>query len=214
MIKYIHSLFLQSNYEDMLHVKDCICMKHKLYKDYWILYATENFDLESQIDLLEWSNSVLSNIKEAEKNTTLLILWKLDNDKIDVNITNKIIEIENDRFYFKKYVLVYNQICLDAYKKLNIDNIQEALMSNINFEKLKEESAKNGFGAYHLLYSIAHKLPFLMTSVTHKDPSLYNDTFKPTNLNERELYNWVTSIKLEDIEEYINEQINNNNETV
>lgn len=38
-------------------------------------------------------------------------------------------------------------------------------MKKDNFEKLKEEKS---FGPYHLLYSIAHKLPFAVIDVVQK----------------------------------------------
>ncbi len=207
MIKYIHSLFLQSGYEDMFQAEDRLCMKHKLYKDYWIVYATDNFDLESQTELLEWSNKILSDIKESEKNKTLLILWKFDEERVNENILDKIIKIENDRFYFKKYVLSYTEKCWNAYQDLKITNIQDVLMDKKYFDKLKEETVTNDFGAYHLLYSMAHKLPFLMTNVTHTDAYLYENSFIPA-VSEKELYDWATSIKVDDIKEDIKKQIN------
>lgn len=208
MINYIHSIFKQFNYQNIGEEQDLIFMKHNLFHDYWILHTTTQFDLNSQLTIADKAQKAFEGIKEAEKNTTLLILWEVD--KKDNSVLNRIIEIENDQFYFKKYVLLYSKNDWDDCKAMNIDDIQKILMDKKTFEKLKNEICGNDIGKYHLLYAIAHKLPFLMIDVTHTDDSLYSNKYIPSNEQEREIYDWAISINIDDMEDYINKEVEYN----
>lgn len=136
--------------------------------DYWLII--HDFQLENQAELFE-------NIKDAFedesyiKNISVLCIRCVE--EIDLqNVDNEILEIENDPYFFKKYVLAYThesegELVPLIDKKFNSGKtISEVVMDKEVFKKLKEETY---FGAYHLLYSIAHKLPFMTMDVTPKD---------------------------------------------
>ena len=60
-----------------------------------------------------------------------------------------------------------------------------------NFQALKNEAEVSD--PYHLLYSIAHKLPFLMTDVQVQDTSLSSNQYIPKE-EMLDAFNWMQSI--------------------
>ena len=146
-----------------------IVLKHKTYNDFWVL--SSEFDInerQKQISTF-YENHVCSKYPSALKNTSLLYVRKQDAVVLDKE-DKCIIEIENNPYHFKKYVLAYTDVVFDAFVHTfkatdNGFSISKELMEKDNFEKLKEERS---FGQYHLLYSIAHKLPFAVVDVVQK----------------------------------------------
>lgn len=146
-----------------------IVLKHSVYNDFWIL--TSEFDINERQKQLSavYNDNVCSEYPSALKNTSLLYVKK--QNTVDLDKEDKcIIEVENNPYHFKKYVLAYTDAAFNNIIKLfeirkNEFSISKELMKKDNFEKLKEE---NSFGPYHLLYSIAHKLPFAVIDVMLK----------------------------------------------
>lgn len=146
-----------------------IVLKHSVYNDFWIL--TSEFDINERQKQLSavYEDNVCSEYPSALKNTSLLYVKNQNTVNLDKE-DNCIIEIENNPYHFKKYVLAYTDAAFNNFIKLfeireNEFSISKELMKKDNFEKLKEE---NSFGPYHLLYSIAHKLPFAVIDVVQK----------------------------------------------
>lgn len=145
-------------------------LKHREYNDFWIL--SSEFDVNKQQPLVfdEYKEIVCSKYPSALKNTSFLFVKK--QDIIELNKQDKsIIEIENNPYYFKKYVLAYTDLAFREFVNLFGTNdgelsLSRALMEKDNFEKLKAEKT---YGAYHMLYSIAHKLPFVVVDVMQKN---------------------------------------------
>lgn len=146
-----------------------IVLKHSVYNDFWIL--TSEFDINERQKQLSavYNDNVCSEYPSALKNTSLLYVKK--QNTVDLDKEDKcIIEVENNPYHFKKYVLAFTDAAFNNFIKLfeirkNEFSISKELMKKDNFEKLKEE---NSFGPYHLLYSIAHKLPFAVIDVMLK----------------------------------------------
>ena len=146
-----------------------IVLKHSVYNDFWIL--TSEFDINERQKQLSavYEDNVCSEYPSALKNTSLLYVKNQNTVNLDKE-DNCIIEIENNPYHFKKYVLAYTDAAFNNFIKLfeireNEFSISKELMKKDNFEKLKEE---NSFGPYHLLCSIAHKLPFAVIDVVQK----------------------------------------------
>jgi hypothetical protein len=135
--------------------------------DYWII--TNEVDLDKQEELFE---KVKDTVDDASFLKNISVLFVKHQDQIDLSITDdKIIEMENDPYFFKKYVLSYTddsvEGLLDLLNGKNADiSISDILMEDGNFQQMKKE---NKFGTYHLLYSLAHKLPFITMNVTPKN---------------------------------------------
>lgn len=205
MNKFIIELFKQFNYEEVGGADDISFIKHKDYADFWIIVnAVDAFKLEDQETIAEKAKTtIFEQHKEAEKNTSLLVL--LEVNQISEDILNTIIEIENDPFYFKKYVLAYTpKSSKETIGKFSPENFSPMLMQPQNFKALKDEVEVSD--PYHLLYSIAHKLPFLMTDVQVQDTSLLSNQYIPSE-EMLDAFNWMQSIDF-DTEDFTTEVLN------
>lgn len=168
---FLFTCFKTYRYEIHWRCQDLnfIVLKHSVYNDFWIL--TSEFDINERQKQLSavYNDNVCSEYPSALKNTSLLYVKK--QNTVDLDKEDKcIIEVENNPYHFKKYVLAYTDAAFNNFIKLfeirkNEFSISKELMKKDNFEKLKEE---NSFGPYHLLYSIAHKLPFAVIDVMLK----------------------------------------------
>lgn len=146
-----------------------VVLKHRVYSDFWIL--SSEFDINERQKQFSsvYEDKVCSEYPSALKNTSLLYVRK--QNTVDLDKEDKcIIEIENNPYHFKKYVLAYTEAAFNQFMNLfevrdDGFSISNELMKKDNFEKLKEE---NSFGPYHLLYSIAHKLPFAVVDIKQK----------------------------------------------
>ena len=168
---FLFTCFKTYGYEIHWRCQDLnfIVLKHSVYNDFWIL--TSEFDINERQKQLSavYNDNVCSEYPSALKNTSLLYVKK--QNTVDLDKEDKcIIEVENNPYHFKKYVLAFTDAAFNNFIKLfeirkNEFSISRELMKKDNFEKLKEE---NSFGPYHLLYSIAHKLPFAVIDVMLK----------------------------------------------
>lgn len=168
---FLFTCFKTYGYEIHWRCQDLnfIVLKHSVYNDFWIL--TSEFDINERQKQLSavYNDNVCSEYPSALKNTSLLYVKK--QNTVDLDKEDKcIIEVENNPYHFKKYVLAFTDAAFNNFIKLfeirkNEFSISKELMKKDNFEKLKEE---NLFGPYHLLYSIAHKLPFAVIDVMLK----------------------------------------------
>lgn len=206
MNKFIIGLFTQFNYEVVKEADGLSFIKHKDYADFWIIKdAVDEFKLEEQETIANMVNaneekSPFHQRIEAEKNTSLLVLLKVR--QISEDILDTIIEIENDPFYFKKYVLAYTtESSKETIEKFSPENFSPMLMQPKSFKALKDEADSSG--PYHLLYSIAHKLPFLMTDVQVHDTTLLSNQYTPSE-ELQDTFIWMQSINL-DAEDFTKE---------
>lgn len=168
---FLFTCFKTYGYEIHWRCQDLnfIVLKHSVYNDFWIL--TSEFDINERQKQLSsvYEDNVCSEYPSALKNTSLLYVKK--QNTVDLDKEDKcIIEVENNPYHFKKYVLAYTDVAFNNFiKLLEVSeggfSISKELMEKGNFEKLKKE---NSFGPYHLLYSIAHKLPFAVIDVMLK----------------------------------------------
>ena len=160
LIDVILTEFNRAGYQKE-EVEDVLFLKHKENHDFWI--CTKSFDLEHQHELFEKAINFWKQHKESEKNISVLILREVDhlsNDEIDWSI-----EIENDPLFFKKYVILFQKSQSETLDKIikSGQPLVSLLMQDSVFKHLKEE--KGNDGPYSLLYSIAHKLPFITMDV-------------------------------------------------
>lgn len=175
--------------------------------DYWLVSQNPN-DFNKQKELYDRIIELSTDMRFVEKNLSLLLLVDMDNpdnEKLDT------IKIENEKSYFKKYVLMYNQ---DSVKGLigiitekKVKSVAELVLDTQYFNQLQSDTGQ--LTPITLLYSIAHKLPFIPINST---PVVRTDT----NLNMTEnlvgLMQWVMNApdNSEKIEKYVIDSININ----
>ncbi len=185
--------------------------KHRTFKDYWVVcYVEGDYDLHNmQQWVLKETAEERAQEPEMEKNTSLLIVNKVEEGKVN---QERIIADENNVYYFKKYVLQYTEEEWEKIKGLFIGGstlIGDLLMRAELFEEVK----KDRDCPESLLYRIAHKLPFASLSVSKKaydlpeglsvsdelaDVLQWVDNipmWEGKNPNEREMNNVINAVK-------------------
>lgn len=174
--------------------------------DYWLVsYDIDDFN--NQKGIFDKVMEISTNMKFVEKNLSLLLLVDMDNPN---NKKNDTIEIENEKSYFKKYVLKYNQESvkglIDIINEKKAKSIAELTLDIQYFSKLQSDIGQ--LTPNTLLYSIAHKLPFIMIN-----PIPIVRTGVELNLTEElvGMMQWVTNAPNDTVEivKYINDTINN-----
>lgn len=151
------------------------------------------------------------NSNELKKNTSMVIFIKVKNRAQMNEIQSKVLELEEDVYFFKKYVLLYLEEELDEFKSYTKDeNIYEFMKSKINNENLFESfKVEEKISFYSLILKLYIKMPHL----------IYSNTFEPKDiqdLNEKiisdlnkkcvlDLHNELLSI--DDIESWIAKEI-------
>lgn len=165
MKNLIRSIFNQHDFE-LINIEFAdLYISNDDKKYYWLV--VEQRDVSKVLELQdEWFEKCKERIdaKEFDKNTSMLILANNDGNQIK---KKEILLIEEDPYQFKKYVLLFTS---DILKQLltqtengNPEKILDLIVNESVFNNYKKEySAPNW---RHLLYNLAHKLPFLKINV-------------------------------------------------
>ncbi|MDE6408954.1 MAG: hypothetical protein K2K81_01730 [Muribaculaceae bacterium] len=182
--------------------------KHAIHDDFWIVSDYRENLLETQSEVLSYVTELneFNSNKSVEKNISMIILMKVE--ALTDTLKQIIIDLEDDPFCFKKYVISYTDKDLqDALPLFDPKNIMRTLMDRYTFSLLKceEEDSNQRVGAYHLLYSLAHKLPFLMMNVTPQKADGLVNHFIPKSESQKQIYEWAINVNPKKIE---NELIN------
>ena len=176
--------------------------------DFWLIMDDYDIDVEFQKSLADNYEGTMDGYIAAAKNTSVLVLKKVEY----INDANKnwAVEVENDKFFFKKYVLLYTESAWNMLKDNILVYMEKSLSAYLvetkNFEKLKADTPD---GAYSLLYGIAHKLPFLLVEMQKSKLKLSYPAFWSSS-DVLKTNDWVNGISDEndDIEKYLDEIIN------
>lgn len=167
LIDLIHNEFKIAQYEEIGQR----IWKHLAYNDFWVTVSLEGeYELDKlQEDIFASLEGVRKDFPSSEKSTSLLIIQRVGSNA-EKN-PHRVIEDENNVYYFKKYVIQYTEVEWNEVKTL-IDegrSLGELLMETDVFEQLKH----NVKSANRLLYTVAHKLPFIMMRAERKpyDPN-------------------------------------------
>lgn len=142
--------------------------QHEDFNDFWVICEMEDeYQLEELQERIYSDLATLrKSLPESEKSTSLLILHHLNNDS-GKNL-QQVIESENNVYYFKKYIIQYTSDEWMAAKGLLPENHQglgHVLMQPNVFEQIR--ASENS--PCRLLYTVAHKLPFVMMKVERQE---------------------------------------------
>ena len=167
LIDLIYDEFKIAQYEEI----ERGVWKHHVYNDFWVTVSLEGeYELDKlQEEIFASLEGVRKGFPSSEKSTSLLIIQRVGSNA-EKN-PHRVIEDENNVYYFKKYVIQYTEVEWNEVKTL-IDegrSLGELLMETEVFEQLKQ----NVKSANRLLYTVAHKLPFIMMRAERKpyDPN-------------------------------------------
>lgn len=167
LIDLINSEFVTARYESL----GGGLWKHKTYNDFWQIVQVEgDYDLDKmQEDIFAGLESFRKDYPSSEKCTSMLIVQRVKDEE---KKPQRMIEDENNVYYFKKYVIQYTEEEWNEAKKMLSDegrSLGELLMQTEVFERVKHDEKS----ANRLLYTVAHKLPFIMMRAERKpyDPN-------------------------------------------
>ena len=130
---------------------------------YWLVVQTDTLTPELinsiQDEYFDECKKVVDS-PSFNKNTSLLILYKTNLTEIMKGLVQL---IEEDPYQFKKYVIPYTNEALTELKgqvKAEIyENVKLLISDNSVFQEYKSDYIN--YNWRHLLYTLAHKLPFL-----------------------------------------------------
>lgn len=163
----------EHNEEKNIEVSSFVSNKSK---DICILCCTLNEGDFLEIDDKELIVNIASNfrsncewyIPEMDKNTSLILCNKRhENATLSVDRQRR---IEDDPFYFKKYVLLYSEKELAELKKhleqqhSVVDSIKEYIYNKQNFDKYKDNPENNY--VYSAIISLITKIPVIPMNFT------------------------------------------------
>ncbi|MDX1699164.1 MAG: ABC-three component system middle component 1 [Melioribacteraceae bacterium] len=130
---------------------------------YWLVVHTDTLTPELISSLQDEYFDECKKVVDSpsfNKNTSLLILYETNPLEI---IKGLVQLIEEDPYQFKKYVIPYTNEALsdlkDQVKTEIYENLKLLISDNSVFQDYKSDY--NNYNWRHLLYSVAHKLPFL-----------------------------------------------------
>lgn len=140
--------------------------------------------------------------KDLEKNISLIICLKKEQG-IEALDINKVLEIEEDPYYFKKYILDYTQSELEQLienyfikqENIRIEDILLNIISDNNMYERYRKKQKNG-QVYSLVSKIYMKIPFLKLKINQKSSLISLQKDIDESLDEKDLLS-VKNIMLE-----------------
>lgn len=200
--------FSQAGYSVIGEIEHSPILANEAKSDFWMIFGDFDKNEDAQLALYDKYRYATDSYPAADKNISVLVLKK--EERIVDEKRQWAVEIENDKFFFKKYVLLYtdesfaklqDEILVDAEK-----NLSDYLCDRNVFEQLKEDTPD---GAYTLLYGIAHKLPFLLVQMEKSHLKLaYPEYWSSSSVLETN--DWVNDFP--DVEEamdtYLDEILN------
>lgn len=204
----IISEFIKVGYSAIGEVANAPIFANDNKSDFWLIVDDYDKDVEYQKNMSDAYGKITAEYMAADKNTSILVLKNVDN----MNEANQkwAVEMENDKFYFKKYVLLYTDAAWTMLKNNILQEEERSLSSYlvdaVNFEKLKADTSD---GAYSLLYGIAHKLPFLLVEMQKSKLELaYPTSWSSPTVNGTN--DWVNKFPKgeQEIGEYLDEILN------
>lgn len=138
----------------------------EIFGNSYEFFIFESFEIDELKDFfksekLDYLISEFQKIDDdkIKKNTSLFVLIKVENIQgVYKNYLNKIMTIEEDEYYFRKYVIFYTE---DGLSKLNCDT--QSLIDYIQSENLFDKFENNMFfdESYFIAMQLIIKLPFI-----------------------------------------------------
>lgn len=224
MKQLIKKLFMETNFENIQLIEN-ISSHNSIFsenKDKNMFYISSFYNSVNEFneEFKENQNEAFNficckeNVNELKKNTSMILFIKLNNLDEKNEIQSQILELEEDVYFFKKYVVLYIEEELEELKAaVGGGNINEFMNSNINKEDLFEKFKVDEITSfYSLILKLYIKLPHLT----------YSDTFETENIidlnnkiayelkskNIFDLHKNLLEVEEEDIDGWIDELIN------
>ncbi|KRU26768.1 hypothetical protein VT91_03850 [Clostridium sporogenes] len=134
-----------------------------VYKNYTGIEDFKKKIYEDQNNLYDYIN-VLENGNEIKKNTSFIVLINLNENSEKNNIQEEILDLEEDKYFFKKYVITYLNSETDSFynKSKEYDNIINFMEKSLNdTDKFEKYKVSNEISYYSLILKMYIKIPHL-----------------------------------------------------
>lgn len=183
---------------------------------YIITYRTDELEEATSINELIINNTPAELLEAPAfaKNTDLIIIFRLDRLSSYKEFEKSIFDVEENAYYFKKYVLYYSNEENQLISGKNFNNLKTTLSDHEEFSSYKSDPSRPSL--YSMAARIFIKLPFLEMPDIEKDivPIDLQINNLVESLNLSDIYNKIsTANKESDInvemltEELINEEL-------
>lgn len=97
---------------------------------------------------------------EAKMNTVQIILVKVaDLRTFFYNYKNQVMQIEEDPYYFRKYILVYTEEAIDEIEKYSISELEKFILDDNNYDCFEKDLYS--IPSFFVCMECYIKLPFL-----------------------------------------------------
>lgn len=203
MKEILLQIFDHYGYEKITSHEERLVLQHRCHSDYWIIADYSENLMDDQPNIRDFILTQRPHDERIDKNLSMLVL--MEKTEISEASNQLVISIEDNQDYFKKYVILYTPHDLNELREIiDFTKFAEFLMDSENFNSLKTESSSiEKIGTLHLAYTIAHKLPFVMTNVEHKSSEGLINHFSPKSKEQQKLYDWALKTKVDSIEKEI-----------
>ena len=144
----------------------------------------DDSDFEDPYHLFEEQKKISADV---EKNTSLLVISLSVNIESDYSLyKNAILQIEEDEYWFKKYVLLYTNESISNFDKETIlEDLNTCILNNSLFTSFKDALYTNA--EYFVAMQIFLKFPFLNVPISLNEQYLSIESILQNNLSEYQL---------------------------
>ena len=203
MINKINKIFQDKNF--ICEKKDNFYSIHKRdlnqKYEYFIIREVTSLDniIEKQSEYLDLLKEHIKD-KEVEKNSTLLVCFKTDTLPLLPELYKKILEIEENPYFFRKLVFPYTQNQLEQINDIN--DFEDIIKDTSKFEAFKDECKKKDLSnsLYEVISQLYIKFPFLKLPVIRETKNIilskYKDELQET---ESKVLAFIEEINIDEI---------------
>lgn len=184
MEKIIEQIFNKFDYKHFTNREEVDIYEIEEKKYYMVTYFNKDdlmtfFESEKTNRIFSVFEYLKTKRDDANKNTSLIILLKSDNLENDfTELVNQIYKIEEDEYFFRKYIIIYSD---SAIKKIKIENdIVKYLQTTISDNGKLEEFRKNNFkcSEYFVILQLFIKFHFFKINHGEKEYNIISDILK------------------------------------
>ncbi len=201
MINFLKKIFSEKKYIEENNNTDKIYYFWKKWEYFLVHEYTKEeiknfFKSEKTNDLITYFDEIKKESSDIEKNTSLIILLKVDNLKNDFEeLKNQIMKIEEDEYFFRKYIIVYDNKWEKETQRINNINELNNEFKNIKLDLFRPNNFLNS--KWYIIIQLFIKLPFLEVKV---------ESEKLINLMD-EINKEIKSKKLDNFDSFIRKEL-------
>lgn len=163
MLDTIKTLFSAYDFQAQ-EIKNGYFFYRKSIEDYWVVLKEDVDNLLAKQSVFFEECKKMCGSTSLDKNLSMLVLWETDGKIEAESFKRRKMNLEEDPYYFKKYVLAYSlQELKDLKKKIGDQNLITFFENSIVSKEIFDVYKKKPFVLtwQSLLYRIAVKIPFL-----------------------------------------------------